>query len=87
MSVRLVDVNDAETLFALHLKLAEAERWAGTVGLHRLELTVMATNTRAIRLDQRSGFVREGTRVRSPRVGGAGVDEHSMAKLLGPPAG
>jgi RimJ/RimL family protein N-acetyltransferase len=65
--------------------LNTAIRWAASAGLHRLELTVMAHNDRAIRLYERKGFLREGIRSHSLRVGDAWVDEVFMAKLLPPP--
>ncbi|HYO47779.1 MAG TPA: GNAT family N-acetyltransferase [Gemmatimonadota bacterium] len=63
--------------------LGEAERWAKNAGLHRIELTVMAHNTRAIHLYEGVGFAREGTRKHALRINGAWVDEFYMAKLLG----
>lgn len=58
---------------------------AASAGLHRLELTVMAHNDRAIRLYERKGFLREGIRRHSLRVRDAWVDEVFMARLLSPP--
>ena len=65
--------------------LDAAIRWAPSAGLHRLELTVMAHNDRAIRLYERKGFLREGIRRRSLRVRDAWVDEVFMARLLPQP--
>jgi RimJ/RimL family protein N-acetyltransferase len=65
--------------------LDAAIRWAASAGIHRLELTVMAHNDRAIRLYERKGFLREGIRSRSLRVGDTWVDEVFMARLLPPP--
>ena len=65
--------------------LHAAVGWAISAGLHRLELTVMAHNDRAIRLYERKGFLREGIRSHSLRVRDAWVDEVFMAKLLPPP--
>jgi RimJ/RimL family protein N-acetyltransferase len=58
------------------------EAWAAEHGLHRLELTVMAHNERALRLYGRMGFVVEGTRRECLSVDGQLVDELLMAKLL-----
>jgi RimJ/RimL family protein N-acetyltransferase len=58
------------------------ESWARAAGKHRLELTVMTGNERAIRLYTRAGFRVEGTRLHSLKVDGAWVDELAMAKLL-----
>lgn len=60
----------------------EGERWAREVGLHRLELTVMAHNHRAVALYSKMGFRFEGTKRDSLRVDGEYVDEYYMAKLL-----
>jgi RimJ/RimL family protein N-acetyltransferase len=62
--------------------LAEAKRWAAGHGLHRLELTVMAHNHRAIELYQRSGFWVEGRRTECLVVDGHFVDELYMATVL-----
>jgi RimJ/RimL family protein N-acetyltransferase len=64
-------------------KLFEAlERWAVEHGLHRLELTVMCHNERAIRLYQKMGYNIEGVKQDSLRVDGRYVDEYYMAKIL-----
>ena len=59
-----------------------AETWAKAQHIHRLELTVMTHNTRAIRLYQKMGFVIEGTRRDSLCIDGIHVDEYFMSKLL-----
>ncbi len=51
-------------------------------GLHRLELTVMTHNERAVALYQKMGFEIEGRRKHSLRVNNAWVDEYEMAKLI-----
>ncbi|HLT20088.1 MAG TPA: GNAT family N-acetyltransferase [Thermomicrobiales bacterium] len=55
--------------------------WAEDAGLARLELTVMTHNAAAIRLYEKFGFEREGTRRMAMRVDGAWVDEYYMARL------
>lgn len=66
--------------------LAGARRWAAGHGLHRVELTVMAHNTRAIALYERMGFVTEGRARECLLVDGRFVDELQMAMVLpGPP--
>jgi RimJ/RimL family protein N-acetyltransferase len=65
--------------------LRQARDWAATRGLHRLELTVMAHNTRAIRLYERMGFTVEGRRVECLFVNGQFIDELTMAVLLPTP--
>jgi RimJ/RimL family protein N-acetyltransferase len=62
--------------------LTQAEAWARLHGLHRIELTVMAHNTRAIRVYERHGFQAEGRRRECLLVDGEFVDELYMAKLL-----
>lgn len=60
----------------------ELEEWAGEQGVHRLELTVMVHNERAIGLYQKMGFEIEGRKKESLLVSGRYVDEYCMAKLL-----
>jgi RimJ/RimL family protein N-acetyltransferase len=62
--------------------LAALETWAWAHALHRLELTVMTHNVRAIRLYTRMGFVIEGTKRHALLVNGTYLDEYAMAKLL-----
>jgi len=50
--------------------------------LHRLELTVMAHNSRAIRLYKRMGFSVEGRRSECLFVDGQFIDELTMAAIL-----
>ncbi len=65
--------------------LRQAKAWAAARGLHRLELTVMAHNTRAIRLYERTGFTVEGRRSECLLVDGQFIDELTMAVLLPAP--
>lgn len=58
------------------------EEWAVQKGLHRLELTVVAHNQRAIALYQKMGFVIEGTLRHNLQIEGHYVDEFAMAKLI-----
>jgi RimJ/RimL family protein N-acetyltransferase len=68
--------------------LRHAMQWAAGHGLHRLELTVMAHNHRAISLYERMGFSREGRRRQCLIVDGQFVDELTMAAILTrPPPG
>ena len=59
------------------------EKWALEHKLHRLELTVMSHNERAIRLYQKMGYQTEGIKQDSLWVNGKYVDEYYMAKILG----
>jgi len=61
------------------------EAWADSHDLHRLELTVMCHNERAVRLYQNLGYKIEGIRQDSLWVNGRYVDEYYMAKLLNNP--
>lgn len=67
--------------------LRAAVRWSAAHGLHRVELTVMAHNTRAIALYERMGFVTEGRARECLLVDGQFVDELTMAMLLPGTAG
>jgi RimJ/RimL family protein N-acetyltransferase len=58
------------------------ERWAAGHGIHRLELTVMAHNERAIGLYRKRGFQIEGRKRHALLIEGAYVDEYIMSKLL-----
>jgi RimJ/RimL family protein N-acetyltransferase len=59
------------------------EDWAQKQEIHRLELTVMVPNLRAVGLYHNRGFVVEGLRRNSIRYAdGTFVDEYMMAKLL-----
>jgi RimJ/RimL family protein N-acetyltransferase len=60
----------------------EAFRWAPTVGVSRLELFVMTTNTRAIALYERLGFKFEGLRRRAYIINGVAVDDHLMGYVF-----
>ena len=64
--------------------LRAVEQWAGSKGIHRLELTVNARNTRAIALYERAGFEREGTKRDSLFIDGEYVDGFYMGKMLAP---
>ena len=61
---------------------SELEQWASRNGVHRLELTVMAHNDRAVRLYRKMGYKSEGRKRDSLLVSGCYVDEFYMAKLL-----
>ncbi|PFE03014.1 N-acetyltransferase [Bacillus cereus] len=60
----------------------EVERWARLHDVWRLELTVMAHNTRAQTLYKKAGFEQEGIKKSSLIVDGRNIDEYYMAKLL-----
>lgn len=61
----------------------EVEAWAAEKGLHRLELTVMTRNERALALYRKRGFEIEGVKKDSLWVDGEFVDEYYIAKRLG----
>ncbi|MEK4425518.1 GNAT family N-acetyltransferase [Solibacillus sp. FSL K6-1523] len=56
--------------------------WAKQVELHRLELTVIATNEIAVHLYKNMGFEIEGVKKDSLFIDGQYVDEYYMARLL-----
>ena len=60
----------------------QVEEWARTHAIHRLELTVMVHNERALKLYQKIGFEIEGLKKHHLRVNDKYVDEYEMAKLL-----
>jgi RimJ/RimL family protein N-acetyltransferase len=62
--------------------LSEAIRWAPTVGISRLELFVMESNSRAISLYEHLGFRVEGRRRRAYIIDGAPVDDYLMAYVI-----
>lgn len=64
---------------------AALESWAQAQKLHRLELTVMVHNERAIALYKKMGFSIEGIKQHSLFIDGAYVDEYYMAKLFPSP--
>ena len=61
---------------------AELESWAGKKGIRRIDLTVMESNIPAQKLYHRLGFVVEGIKRRSMRIGETYVDEIFMSKWL-----
>lgn len=58
------------------------EAWAYSAALHRLELTVLASNEPAINLYYKMGYDREGVKRHSRLIDGTYVDEWIMGKLL-----
>jgi RimJ/RimL family protein N-acetyltransferase len=79
----VIGIRQAFTDQGIGKELFEAlEKWAIAHKLHRLELTVMSHNERAIHLYQKMGFKTEGTKQDSLLVNGKYVDEHYMARIL-----
>ncbi|HXQ53332.1 MAG TPA: GNAT family N-acetyltransferase [Stellaceae bacterium] len=62
--------------------LEAAEHWARSVGVHRLQLTVVTTNAPAIALYRKLGYVNEGVMHASAKLDGVYLDQYMMAKLL-----
>lgn len=58
------------------------DKWAMEHHIHRLELTVMCHNERAVHLYQKMGFEIEGVKRDSLQVDGRYVDEYYMARIL-----
>lgn len=58
------------------------DEWARKNSIVRLELTVECANTVARHLYEKNGFVVEGRRMKSMKLGNEFVDEFYMAKLL-----
>ncbi|MEG0471057.1 MAG: GNAT family N-acetyltransferase [Solibacillus sp.] len=65
-----------------HALFTSVISWAKQVELHRLELTVIATNEIAVHLYKKMGFEIEGVKKDSLFVDGQYVDEYYMARLL-----
>ncbi|MFL0801203.1 MAG: GNAT family N-acetyltransferase [Agarilytica sp.] len=61
--------------------LVYALEQAKSIGITRVELTVHTTNTAAINLYKKLGFVLEGEKVHSLKVDGVFVNEYCMAKV------
>lgn len=61
---------------------SELDEWAQKNSIVRLELTVECANTAARQLYEKNGFVVEGRRMKSMKLGDEFVDELYMAKLL-----
>ncbi|MDA8354376.1 MAG: GNAT family N-acetyltransferase [Firmicutes bacterium] len=79
----VVGIRQAWTGRGIGTRLLEAvEAWARQQGIHRMELTVMTHNERALALYQKAGFQIEGTRRDALRVEDTYVDEYDMSKLL-----
>ncbi len=62
--------------------LLEMESWAKSNQFHRLELTVMEHNKRAISLYESLGFEVEGLKKNALKVNGQYVNEYYMSKLI-----
>lgn len=62
--------------------LTKLEIWAKEHNIHRIELTVMEHNTKAIKLYESFGFVHEGIKRDSIRIAGKFINELYMSKLL-----
>jgi RimJ/RimL family protein N-acetyltransferase len=64
--------------------LREAMRWAGELGVERVELTVYPHNDAAVALYRRFGFEQEGRLVRHAKKSYGYEDEILMAVWIGP---
>ena len=79
----VLGIRQSDTGNGVGLKLLlEMEDWAKNNQFHRLELTVMEHNTRAISLYKLFGFEVEGFKKNSLKVNGQYVNEHYMSKLI-----
>jgi len=63
--------------------LAEALRWAGEVGVRKVELSVYPDNDAARALYARFGFLEEGRLVRHSRSADGFADEIMMGRWIG----
>ncbi len=62
--------------------MKSVEAWAQAKNMHRLELSVMANNTQAIKFYEKHGFGREGIKRNALLVEGKYVNEIYMSKLI-----
>lgn len=62
--------------------LARTVEAASAAGMHRIELEVFASNTRAVHVFEKAGFVREGLKRRARLLDGVADDVVCMARLL-----
>ena len=62
--------------------LMSLEKWANSHCIHRMELTVMEHNEKAIGLYESFGFIREGIKRDSICISGSFINEVYMSKLL-----
>ncbi len=62
--------------------MSEAEKWARTHNISRLELSVIESNQKAISLYKKFGFSVEGKRCKSVKINSSYVDELFMGKLF-----
>jgi RimJ/RimL family protein N-acetyltransferase len=60
----------------------ELENWARQRNLHRLELSVISTNTAGLALYKKMGFEVEGTKKHSLLVNGEYIDQYCLCKIL-----
>lgn len=67
--------------------LSQMANWAQVVGVRKLTLTVLASNSAAQRLFERQGYAVEGRRQGQFHLGGVDVDELLMARWLAPRVG
>jgi RimJ/RimL family protein N-acetyltransferase len=58
------------------------ENKAKALGIVRMELDVMQHNVAAIALYKKRGYLIEGTKQKSIKIGSTYIDEHLMAKIL-----
>ncbi|MDR1425589.1 MAG: GNAT family N-acetyltransferase [Rickettsiales bacterium] len=59
------------------------EKWLGSKGVLRIEMTVAVSNREAVSLYRKLGFREEGLRTKSLNIDGELQDEFYMGKILG----
>jgi len=70
-----------------HRLLEYAIEWAVANGFKKLEANIFTTNRRSLSLFSKAGFMEEGVRKNSIRIGSNFVNEVLMGKVLQPQAG
>lgn len=78
----VIGIKDSERGSGVGTRLFnKADEWAESKQIHRLELTVLAHNERALSLYKKMGFEIEGTKRHSLLIDGEYKDEYYMSKL------
>lgn len=79
----VIGVKDGNRGKGIGFQLFEAAiAWAKTIQLRKLELTVVQSNTAAVKLYEKVGFEIEGVKKHSLFIDGVFVDEYFMGMLI-----
>ena len=81
-TVRIAIQRDFQQKGLATVLLKEAEKWARTNGISRLEASVTTTNTNAQQLFDKLNYSKEGTRAQAIKIDEQFVDEILYSKIL-----